>query len=433
MSIERKILSKKILIPLLVSVIVVSCIVTTLVILIQPIQPIQPLKLAKMNISDASYLFIAPGSANRLFKVTDEGYILEVTYEDENNETMTTMNEPSAIYNLNDIYVIIVFDDSDGYLVRKNDGAVFSLKNAGIPYEQINYYKNGKTIFMDSNSNIYYLTMLQESGYSGAVNCELIKLNTENMGSITKTTYSPSEEHVIGFIVDNNGNAAYYGRQKTEISGSRSIFRIKLGNGGLYNLPQHTDNFWLGLNGTIYFLNDQFSNKIQKVSIDSSYNVKLIDYGRGYDFYNYATFTSYILTLKDRIITVDTSNNKIYEVYNPTNTPREIILGSSPISTIKCAVASDNFYYLSGNDASDNPVLIKVNATDDTYTSLYTAGIYDIYTMAVSTSDKLLFNALRMSDGVKVIGEIDASVDPAILTILDEVSNTVMVVLERIA
>ncbi|MEJ2293345.1 MAG: hypothetical protein P8Y23_01075 [Candidatus Lokiarchaeota archaeon] len=318
---------------------------------------------------------------------------------------------------------------NDGYLVRKSDGAVFSLASAGFPLPQLNYFKNGKKVYTDSNSNIYYLARAPTG--AGPLYTDLVKINTENMDSLTKTTYSPSEEHVETFIVDNNGNALYWGELK---SGTTDVFRIRLSNGGLYNLPQNTRNFWLGLNGTMYFLNSfKFSPLIQQVNIDTSYNVSLSDYGSGYAFWDVHAINNYLLTLDDRIIIVDRNNQKMFEVYNPTNSPREIILGGSPLSTIKQAVASDDFYYLAGNDASSKLILIKLNATDDSYTSLYPAGTYDIYTMSVSPSDKLLFNALRMSDGAKVIGEIDASTSPANLTILDEMTNTEMIVLERIA
>ena len=43
------------------------------------------LTLGKMHIIDATHLFIAPGSGNKLFKITEEGYIQEVTYENFTN------------------------------------------------------------------------------------------------------------------------------------------------------------------------------------------------------------------------------------------------------------------------------------------------------------------------------------------------------------
>ena len=122
-----------------------------------------------MDISDADYLFIAPGSARKLYKIVDSSSIEEVTYEDEIGNPMIMTREPIAIYNVNDNYLIICFGPDDlnieeGYLVRKSDGAVFSLANAGYPLVQDNYFINDKTVYNDSSGNIYYRAKLQETG-----------------------------------------------------------------------------------------------------------------------------------------------------------------------------------------------------------------------------------------------------------------------------
>jgi hypothetical protein len=62
-------------------------------------------------------------------------------------------------------------------------------------------------------------------------------------------------------------------------------------------------------------------------------------------------------------------------------------------------------------------------------TNLTTPGTYDFYKFSVSPADVIHFNALRMSDGVKVIGQIDAA---GVLTIVDEEMNNEVTVLERI-
>ena len=98
------------------------------------------------------------------------------------------------------------------------------------------------------------------------------------------------------------------------------------------------------------------------------------------------------------------------------------------IDDYKVAGASSDFYYISGNDGSSNPMLIKVNPANDSATTLLTAGLYDIYKMTISSDNIVLFNALRMADGVKIIGQIDAI---GTVTILDETLDKEMVVLER--
>jgi len=175
--------------------------------------------LGKMHIIDATHLFIAPGSGNKLFKITEAGYIREVTYEDENGINIPMVTEPVAIYDVNSEYVIVCFGETEanisgGYLVRKTDGAVFSLENAGFPLPNGSIFMNGdsEAVFTDSSGNIYYCVGTD-------VGCEIIKLNTENMNSITKIVYSPSGDTVRYFVVDKDGNAAYYGNPKGDSIG----------------------------------------------------------------------------------------------------------------------------------------------------------------------------------------------------------------------
>jgi hypothetical protein len=92
---------------------------------------------------------------------------------------------------------------------------------------------------------------------------------------------------------------------------------------------------------------------------------------------------------------------------------------------------SSDAYYLAGTDGSSSPILLKVDPTTDGVTTLLpkNSQYYDIYAMSVSSANTVNFNALRMSDGAKIIGQIDAS---GSLTILDSTLNTQVVMLEKI-
>jgi len=63
------------------------------------------------------------------------------------------------------------------------------------------------------------------------------------------------------------------------------------------------------------------------------------------------------------------------------------------------------------------------------YTVLLPSGDYDIFRMSVSNKGEVTFNAIRMSDGRRVIGSISTT---GILTILDETLNAEVLILERI-
>ena len=393
--------------------------------------------LGRMHIIDATHLFIAPGSANKLFKITEAGYIQEVTYEDENGNNVTMVEEPVAIYDVDPEYVIVCFgenevDISEGYLVRKTDGAVFSLENAGFPSPN-GGYKNAESVFTDSSGDIFYMAQSGEEA-------EIIKLNTQNMDSITKTVYSPSGDNVWIFIVDKDGNAAYLGCVKGDTS--RKFARIRTAQGGIYDDVFDFHNTpWLGVDGLIYWAyldaepeSLEFTVVVEKISINATsgvptssvYSVGVVE--GDFDLWIPACHK---LELQGRVLLAqsDPCKNHIFELYNPANSARGLNIAAFNLSRMYSAVASDNFYYLHGSNSSTNEVLVKVDPTDDSYTALLNTDEYYIYTMSTSSSDELIFNALRMSDGVKVIGKFDVSGN---LTILDEESDVEMVVLERI-
>jgi hypothetical protein len=385
-------------------------------------------KLNTLDIVNANSLFIASNNLkssineNKLFKITKEGYIEEVKFFDSEGIEMTVENSPVAIYNVNSTYVIVLFGSDyinvySGYLVRKSDGAVFSLEKYPMPL--LNYFNNFNPVQIDENNNIYYLSTIE--GYSNFSE-QLIKINTNNPSSLTSLVISPSSEHVETYNIDKLGNVIYYGRQLDEISGSSSIYRILKTNGGLYNLASGTDSFWRALDGNLYFIGE--NNNIKKIVIDDNNNVIIEDYGSIPDFY-YNPYDSYILTLMDKVYIID--QNAIFEVFNSTNTPKQV--DKVNLSTIKNAVASDNYYYISGNDQSNNSTLYKIDAESNTFMNILTPGDYDIYSMTVSSDDILTFSALRMMDGKKIIGEIGSN---CVFTILDEELNAEIKILERI-
>jgi hypothetical protein len=388
-------------------------------------------KLAKIDIANATNLFLAPASnsrsvsraasdTNKLFKITNEGRIQEVSYIDENGNTMTTIQMPSAVYNATNDYVVIVFGYDEGYLTRKSDGAVFSLKNVGIPRHSSNHFENTAVIQCDKNGNIYFLKE-NGIGVSGSMLETVIKINVSNPDNLIKMDYLPSNESVEFFDITKEGHIAYTYRNKESISGSRDGTRIKKSNGSLYNIPTGA-TFWVGLDDKIRYVNN---NNIVRVDIDSNFNISESTTPSSFILFDYG---SSLLRFSDRILMVRILNGKgIYEIDNPSNTPREITI--SQIDTIKYVAYSNTYYYLSGNNSSNQPVLLKINPYDDSVISLLAPNQYDIYKMTVDSNDVVSFNALRMSDGKKVIGQVSS---PDNVILLDEEMNSEMIVLERI-
>jgi len=400
--------------------------------------------LSIMDIKNASNLFIAKTASSqamtlnnnslsnetqKLFKITDEGYIEEVNYYDGEGTEITIQNQPVLVFNVNSEYVIVVFgydeiNPENGYLVRKSDGAVFSLNTEDSGFGHTlplkppsSFLKNRRGVYTDSFGNVYYI------GYSidfSSGNCiyDVFKLNIQSPELITKEVYNPDTESVHDFTVDDKGNMAYWGYLKSDFT--INVNRIKKANGGLYNFTSNF--FWTGIDNKIYYYKEL---NIIQITIDDSYKVTETTYGTLPAVMS--LYSGYRVDFYGRTLLIDSGG--VYEVYNQTNNPRKIDLLTFNMSSVTQVVSSDNYYYISGKDLSIQPVLIKVDPNTDEYVDLYTPGDYDTYKMTVSSTDNVTFNALRMADGVKVIGRIDASGN---LEIIDETLNTELIVLERI-
>ena len=106
--------------------------------------------------------------------------------------------------------------------------------------------------------------------------------------------------------------------------------------------------------------------------------------------------------------------------------PRKL---NTDLNSIKAVEQNDNYYYIAGNNNNDNPVLRRFNPLDDTYIDILAAGEYDVYEFTVSSSNEITFYALRISDGIKVVGEVSPE---GIVTIIDSESNAEIILIEAI-
>lgn len=380
--------------------------------------------LNKLDIADAASLFIASDNVlrksvasadtTRLFKITADGFIEEVKYLDEDGDEMAYTHYPSDIYNLDESYVIVIFGDgTTGYLVRKDDGAVFTLVDAGIPWKGFGGYRNWPPVQTDAGNNAYYLVgeYLGEQEFRHRV----IRIRLDNPARLTAQLISPTMEDIGYFLVNNSGDVFYNGLHINP--------RIIMSGGGLVNTPPLMSEFWLGGDRQFYGIEYQHqASQIKKLLIvNNALNAE--NYGEPNDFW-FAMDHSTVLTLQDKVYIV---SGEVFEVFNPAATPQRV--ENLGLVTIGNAVASDHYYYLSGNDEASRPTLIKVSAHSNRPETLLPPNDYDIYTMVVSHDDILTFSALRMSDGRRVIGEIDSNGQ---VTILDEEMGTNIIILERI-
>jgi len=400
-------------------------------------------QLAKLDIKGAASLFIAPSGSggtrsttdgvNRLFKISDDGVIQEVSYLDEDGNQIEETLVPEMMYFIdNSDYFVAVFRNPNGigsyYLVRKSDGAVFVLETTGIVVSQSSRtggFRNSEIIVQDASKNLYF--------YASRV----FKLDVSNPNSLTSEPVTPDTEIPYNFTVSANGDV-FYSPMPIGV-GHWSSPRVRKSNGGLFNVPgeNHLYNSWTGLDGKIRFLGQQKTNNETYITEYPLITVNIDSSGDSVDeeilediSVLYFQFYTHILRFNSRIVLLGNlhpNGVNILEIENASKTPRNI--PAPAMSSFRIAISSNNFIYLSGNNASQQPVLFKINVATSEAKSLFTAGAYDIFAMTVSANDELTFNALRMSDGKKIIGTISSSEE---LKIIDEQLNSEVVVLERI-
>ncbi len=394
----------------------------------------------KMNIKDATNLFISSSikpstslnskiisysisetSTKKLFKITSNGYIEEVTYTDVDGNVIVNNNEPVQIININDNYIYVEFP-LESYLVNKSNENVYALNKIGNVISLYNNFINTKSIQTDSFGNIYY--KVWDINY-GNNPCNLIKLDTSDPDNIIATQMNPTTEFVDEFKVDAFGNILYTGRLRTEISGTNSIFRVRKANGGFYNLSDKTMAFWIGLDGNFYY--NEFSGDsdvpIKKLIIDNEFNITETQYSTAPTIF---MSDSYLFSFNNKIIYLNKRSLNMKEIYNNEQIIKDINLDGFSIDKIILAAQSNDYLYIACNS---NTTLIKINPIDYSYELLLNPGVYDISAMTVSSTNQVIFNALRMADGKQILGQIDSNGN---LTILDESNSIKATILERI-
>ncbi|WP_406034930.1 hypothetical protein [Treponema saccharophilum] len=397
-----------------------------------------------LSIENAKNLYIstdntagrAASDTKKIFKITEDGYTEEVKYLDEDNKEVSLgYTQPCAIQPVNDEYIFVGFgyggnSISSSYLVRKTDGTVFSLENAGNPDKISSSYKNEKLLKTDKNNNLYFLS------YGSGIK-KVVKVNLSGIDSLSATTVSASTDYVYNFDVDWNGNVIYKGYLTSD--SSNAVRRLRKANGGLANLSEN-NALWIGLDGTIYYFNGSkydsttytASYPIYKITVNSDGAINDTLYGNFEASAYFYQDWSYKLELQNEILIIYASGNdsKIYEVYNETGTPRVVSLDSLSMKSVTAVASTENFYYIAGTDKSNNTFLIKVDPTDDSYTNLLPQNDYDVYSFTASETDGIIFNALRMNDGKKIIGKV--GIDGGDVTMIDEESDVQITYLERI-
>lgn len=392
--------------------------------------------ISKLDITDAESLYLAPKSkteeaaardaeGNVMFKITKEGIVIEVTFTNDKGKTESTEKlKPTALYHANDDYFIVVYDLYDRYgnnvshLVSKTTGAVYSLENVGVPYDNPSMFVNSSPVLSDGKSNIYFRTYTDKE--------ELFRIDVSNPEKVTaRPLTGPNDGYIHSFAVDAAGNGIYVYEDN---NGNRSA-RLAYSGGGFANCDD--TYYWTAPDGKLYYrgsdrVYDDATGKyvyaIYRLDIEGQ-KVTETEYGK-VDFYFYG-YGSYYLTLGGRAYILN-DEGQLLEVYNPEGKPR-LVEGVPSLTNIQAVTQSEEELFIAG-ESDGQPRVIRVNPATGAWSDLYTPGDYEVYNM-VYAGDRLTVNALRMNDGAIIMGELDGTGE---MKVLDETSNSKVLYLTRI-
>lgn len=385
-----------------------------------------------LSITDAESLYLAPKSTteeaaardvegNVMFKITKEGIVIEVTFTNDKGKTESTEKlNPTAIYHANDEYFIVVYDNyvngrQMSHLVSKATGTVYSLENVGAPYGPTGDFKNHPVVLSDGRNNLYYST----AEYGNGITYELYCVNVSNPEKVTAKALTSVNEgsYLLQYMVDVAGNVIY--SHLSNNSGDRLVFA----GGGYKNLDNlDIGTYWTAPDGKLYCVGILTSSVICRLDIEEP---KVTETEYGNVGFHISAYDSYYLTSGGRAYILN-DEGQLLEVYNPDGKP-DLVEGVPALTNLQAVTQSEEELFIAG-ESDGEPRVIRVNPVTGAWSDLYTPGDYEVYNM-VYAGDRLTVNALRMSDGAIIMGELDGT---GKMKVLDEKSNSKVLYLTRI-
>ena len=255
-----------------------------------------------------------------------------------------------------------------------------------------------------------------------------MRVDLSGVDSLASETVTPSTDYVYSFDVDGQGNVIYYGILSSD--SSNYIYRIRKSNGGLYNYAVSGGNsFWIGFDDNIYIFQASSVYIFEKITIDENYNLTQNSYASISE--RLYTDNAYKIEMRNKnlVLAIDTYG-RIFELYNSAANPRQVSPAGLDLKSTIAVDSTENFYYIAGKDSSGNAFLVKIDPDTDTCSNILSNNDYEVYTFTASETDGITFNALRMSDGKKIIGKV--GINGGAVTVIDEESNMQINYLERI-
>lgn len=413
------------------------------------LNPNESKSISKMNIGDATTLFIA-SSANgmaeispkgnndavvatkRLFKITKDGVVEDVVYTDEEGNEITEAYIPENMYFIeNSPYFFAEFSgdfEMKQYLVNKHTGAVYDASGVIDPYSltKSGFFANAPLFVTDGYGNIYYSSY---DNYSG--NHRVHKIDISNINQIVHEAITPISDYVNRFVSSTNGELFY------EYYSDVSKYRLRSAGGKLIPFSLSADFYFAyiafrGLDGKLHIFDEEC---LQTVSFSDYGNITLDTIITNvqntiYELELYFTYLAkpYLVTLENRILAIGKSSAAL--VLDSDN--KDDITGNvfyiNDNMPIRDLHYTDSYIYCCG-EIEGNFSLVRIDPYTYSKDVIMQNNDYEIYSFTVLDDETIMFNGLRLSDGKNIIASIEKN---GKFKILDETLNSQESVLERI-
>lgn len=415
-----------------------------------------------MDISDAKALMTSLSSGvsassiytsslsnntSSLLKITNDNYILEVSYT--LADGTTTIDYPyvvKVIHNINDNFVLVGFLDkgliadyelflSQGddmtdflssnifpwYIVRKSDGKSWNIRQSVGEHDcytidSWNGPENNAPIIASPDGNLYYRAY-SCGGNSEAAIIKISNLTTEP----TFTVMTNPDVFVHTFFIDNTGNIVYsaYPNPNSGTYQPDSVRYIKTdGTKGILSNASGDfcgEKIWKAIDGNIYY--NGTNGKVYKAFSSTPYYND--------DIRPIIQYIKYLLNIGNKTLGLESRNShevRVIELFSDQAFDIENIISLEQVTNSNSgnryfyAVSSGNNYYVAGSD--------KMLKCDADHNCVDHVTGYNFDHLTVDSQDKVTFSATRLSDNQNVVATVDVNGTVEVIG----TSNTSMIV-----
>lgn len=411
--------------------------------------------IAKMNIGDATTLFIA-SSANgmakispkgnndvavatkRLFKITEDGVVEDVVYTDEEGNEITETYIPENMYFIeNSPYFFADFGYEGMFLVNKETGDVYktSMDNQGgylidnMQLEKFGFFENSPFATTDDKGNIYYRWYEDTS-------VRVHKIDISNINLFTDKALTPVNEDVYEFVVSEEGDLVYQ-FINCSLPNCPSGRRFRSLDGRLSSVFEDSYDgvVFRGLDGELFVFDliwdseesDYFS-LVQKTCFSDNgiLSFDTISYQKIGESVQ-SSSSKYLIVLPYKVLMIYLNSSAVVlDSRNKSEVGMSFDINDN--MRITDLHYTDSYIYCCG-EIEGNFSLVRIDPYTYSKDVIMQNNDYEIYSFTVLDDETIMFNGLRLSDGKNIIASIEKN---GKFKILDETLNSQESVLERI-